>query len=550
MTNAPPGAASAELARDPKALPDASATMSSSSGPSGRWSWLKDAVCAFSLSNLCLSQAWFSLLYDQDFGYYNKFRVTNATLLALVANLLGLAVVFWLGARWLRRIRNRWLELAAHLFFFSLWLIPLNFTRVNLLNLLGPQALSTFKQPVFLLGCAVVALCVVRWHRWAARAGGLLLVVVFPLSLFTVSRTGMLLCHWSTLAQHPAQPSPQAPLLPQRPATRVVWLLFDELDQRVGFQERPRGLQMPELDRVCREALVATNAYSPNWSTLTSVPSLVSGRMLTNVIPSGPSDLKVYWDGEAEPTGWGTQPGIFSQARSLGLNVGVVGWYLPYDREFGQWLTACSWYPFPFYEPTRAPTFHECMLNQLGTMAFPLRLSYLHLRLFEHALTDSRELLANPQFGLIFLHLPVPHRPGIYRPATRQLTITCLGPTTGYLNNLWLTDRTFGELRQTMEQAGTWDTSWVLISADHWWRAAAHYDGKTDHRVPFILKAPGRNPPATYSPAFNTVISQQLILAILRGEVAHAEDVVPWLDQHRVAPPKTYTLPTGQGVAP
>ena len=39
-----------------------------------------------------------------------------------------------------------------------------------------------------------------------------------------------------------------------------------------------------------------------------------------------------------------------------------------------------------------------------------------------------------------------------------------------YLDNLALADRILGELRQAMEQAGTWDSTTILISSDHWWR--------------------------------------------------------------------------------
>jgi hypothetical protein len=51
-----------------------------------------------------------------------------------------------------------------------------------------------------------------------------------------------------------------------------------------------------------------------------------------------------------------------------------------------------------------------------------------------------------------------------------------------------------------------------------------------DHRVPFVIKPPGRNGPVTYAPAINTLLTHDLILAILRGEVADQSALAGWLD--------------------
>jgi hypothetical protein len=36
-----------------------------------------------------------------------------------------------------------------------------------------------------------------------------------------------------------------------------------------------------------------------------------------------------------------------------------------------------------------------------------------------------------------------------------------------------------------------------------------------------------------YQPSFNTVLSQDLLLALLRGELSAPPDVTAWLDRHR-----------------
>jgi arylsulfatase A-like enzyme len=107
-------------------------------------------------------------------------------------------------------------------------------------------------------------------------------------------------------------------------------------------------------------------------------------------------------------------------------------------------------------------------------------------------------------------------------------------------------DRTFGDLRRAVEQAGLWDDTVVLVSSDHWWRTdiwpkdqswteeeQAIVSNSADHRVPFILKLKRQKEKVIYNTSFNTVLSQDLLLAALRGELSAPEDVTAWLDQHR-----------------
>jgi hypothetical protein len=83
-----------------------------------------------------------------------------------------------------------------------------------------------------------------------------------------------------------------------------------------------------------------------------------------------------------------------------------------------------------------------------------------------------------------------------------------------------------------MESAGNWDSTTVLLSSDHPYREAKSLDGKSDLRVPFLLKLAGQSEGLSYSAEFNTILTHDLLLAILKGELSTAE-VVPWLDQHR-----------------
>jgi phosphoglycerol transferase MdoB-like AlkP superfamily enzyme len=115
----------------------------------------------------------------------------------------------------------------------------------------------------------------------------------------------------------------------------------------------------------------------------------------------------------------------------------------------------------------------------------------------------------------------------------------------GYFNNLALADSELGALRRDMEKSGQWDKTWVILSADHSWRISKIYDGVRDYRVPFLVKPPQASQSLTYSNPINTVLTHDLILAILRNQVTNQPSTAAWLDLHA-----TTDLPVIQPDAP
>ncbi len=90
-------------------------------------------------------------------------------------------------------------------------------------------------------------------------------------------------------------------------------------------------------------------------------------------------------------------------------------------------------------------------------------------------------------FAFTLVHLPIPHAPHAYNRKTGTFTLGN-SPIAGYIDSLALLDRTVGEFRRTMEEAGVWDSTTVLFTSDHGYRDSEPLDGKSDPRVPYILK--------------------------------------------------------------
>ena len=226
-------------------------------------------------------------------------------------------------------------------------------------------------------------------------------------------------------------------------------------------------------------------------------------------------------------------PSVFSSARQLGVNTGLVGWYHPYSRVLGLSLNYCAWFPIGNIEPTRARGFGASFRRQLCCLAASFYYRKLHVDICRSCLAESVPLATNNAYGLVLLHLPPPHKPGVYLPEEKRFTILGLPKVRGYFNNLALADHCLGILRHALESAGQWDRTWVILSADHSWRESQVFDGKRDCRVPFLVKAAGDNAPITYPAEFNTVLTHDLILAVLSSEITDQPHLLTWLDANR-----------------
>jgi hypothetical protein len=491
---------------------------------------IKDGIVALSLANLCFTTAWFTILYDTDLGYFNKLPIQASSTLALLINIFWLAAVIWLALRVWRRFQNRLLHFVLHMAFLGLLLIPGDFVRNQIFHIPDYAMAMFFRRPVIMF-CSVVLLALVVWqHRRVAKVAAVLVVIVSPLALLTIAKVGFLLLGVMRLNQYDRAVTLPAPAPVSGEHPRVVWIIFDQTGYRVTFENRPAGVQLPEFDRLRNESLFCTHACSPGFNTISSMPALISGQQLSGVGIANSADLNVQVADTGVVTTWSKLPSVFAEARALGVNTALVGWFHPYDRVLGVGLNYCAWYPFPQFEPARAKTVAAALRREIACAAWRIHIRQIYIGVCQDSLRESLSLVANPVYGLTLLHLPPPHSPGIYLPEKNQFTVWGVSRTGSYWGNLALADRELGQMRRAMETSGLWDKTWLIISSDH--SLGLHSLLDSDARVPFIIKPPGTNEPITYSQEINTVLTHDLILAVLRGEITSQRELVPWLDKH------------------
>ena len=522
---------------------------------------LRNLAIALSLANLCFLEVWKNLL-DPSVRFFTKSPPSPNNLVAILLNVCLLAALTWAALSLARPSSNVVSRRIGQSVFLLVSLVAFCGVLIQLLVQLLPlpPLYGILGLLALLVGVFVVAVLALKlWDRHPLSAGAGIALVLFPFVLVTFVQVGWSLTKADSTVvfcdKALAPPSPTG----KRPATRVVWLLFDEMDQRMTFSARPPTVQLPEMDRLRSQAIYASNAYPPAGRTYLSMLALLSGQLVSRSKPLDADELLITFAGTREAVRWRTQPNVFSKAREAGFSSAVVGWYFPYCRMITDSLTSCSWQVGVGPLDDRGMTVSDCMVAQIQNVMevtpFAAQLGLTrrlftegrarltrekHLDAYLAILHDAKEAATDPDLDLVLVHWPIPHPPGIY---DRSKDDFALGGGGNYLDNLELMDRALGEVRRSMEDTGTWETTTVLVTSDHSWRTelwgwqpfwtSEEAADRIDQRVPFLLKMAGQKEAMTYEPAFNTVLTHDLLLALLRGKVCTPNSVVSWIDQHR-----------------
>jgi hypothetical protein len=497
-----------------------------------------DLLACLSVATLCFSQARREALFFTDWGFYNRAPLAAPVLVALLLNIVGLTVIGFLGVQAIRRVRRlAWRRLAA-LTAAATLLIALNFVRMT--HETVDRWTDAIGRPGLLALTVLMLAASLGWPHRALRVIRGLALGASPLAVLTL---GHALWMFLELAAGPvwrrADPAPLGRAPPS--LRRVVWLVLEELDQRITFEARPTGLELPELDRLRRESLYADAARPPAGPSEVSMPALIIGRPVVAVTPVSPHDLELtFSDGKAAR--WSAHPNVFARARAMGYDTAVIGWHLPYPRVLGSSLGLADWRASDTHEQARGDTVSQALWNQWGSLAPPAHARRLVSQRAAELGEVAMRTAADGRFGLVLLHLPVPRPPGIYDRVTGRLTPwNFTGAGGGYLDNLALADRMIADLRRGLQRAGLADRTWLVVSGAQWWRASRRYDGQVDHRVPFLVRPPDAGRAAHVDAVFNTLATHDLVLAILRGSIMDIRDAAAWLARTPVAPPRDYT---------
>jgi hypothetical protein len=531
---------------------------------------LKDGLFCISLGSLCFIRRWFDLEILQVPGldfYRSKPRDSRLLIATLLAS-LALALGFWILGQLVRRAGEPRLKAFAR----CVTLLVMTFAVESMRRYWNSEiGLIDWSSNGILIAIeftlAVGARMAIMGNQRILRAGRT--VVLLAGFLLPAMLIDFFWGH-SRVERSAFLPRTGLPVLPPRraagksPAPRVVWLLFDEFDQHLAFDGRPLGLELPELDRLRAESLVANRVLQTATATVVAVPSLLSGQAFERTQFMDARTLLVQPPGAIEMSPWREQPNVFGQARRLGANTSLIGWQLPYCRLIGDSLVHCFERPgghppgallremqasehdvgdtveFLFY--MQMENLLDMLRPQEEAVSPDVRDAFVQERQLRQFLairqTAYREI-SDLQMDFVFVHFPTPHLFAIY---DRRRSDFALRPDINYLDNLALVDRTVGEIRRNLEQAGLWESTTLMVTSDHALRPAMWHNRYNwtqqferligpgaSRTVPFILKLAGQHEETVYEPSVSNVDATQLSLAALSGEVTTPQQAIVWL---------------------
>lgn len=499
---------------------------------------LLDFLSCLGMANLIMMKVWLELLpFSNGTSFWLNHSLFNSYLGAII-NTIVVGLIIWCAV-----IAFRYFKVDEAVFAPIIYGITsiffLNGVRIGyalgfhtLVDIFGKDAAIFVGLVVLLLLGYGLFWLVSHRHVIVGKSLRIPLLIV-PFAIMTIGQSIFALWQVQPESAFQIRDRVKNQVQKKKAAIPVVWIIFDELDYGLAFGRRPKDLLLPAFDSLLETSLSATFAYSPFYMTSVSIPALLTGAVLEKTNDISINEMMVTKaDGSIEKLQ--TESTIFGDANARGIKTAIFGWSFPYARLFSK-IDVVKDYPTTI---TTQISDHllEVLPRQLRSLV-----ETLYVSPFGNTLASDKHILSTLSMqrdvikyfqskqhdGLVFLHYPVPHSLSIYNRYTHKF-----GPnrnSDAYLDNLALTDLLLGDIRRTMEVAGTWDKNLVIVSSDHHWRANI-YDGVVDkQRVPFIIKLPFQNMAKTVNSRFETVRTRDLIIQILDGKLKTAEDVALWI---------------------
>lgn len=518
-----------------------------------------EILIAFSLANLLFIRSWRKLFYPTGEAYHIKLEPYSMDYIAIILNVVITAFIFVFGFWSVRYFLGEKSSFIVKLLFLFTVLIALNGIRQQIYEVF-PSSFSYINLFFLAVILAIGFFSLLKWQNYFVEAGKLFCLILAPFLLL------IFLAIWNVFTVQPieensikTQLSNLQPKEKSAIKNRVIWIIFDELDYVVPFEKNVVAL--PEFEKLKQTSLFTTNAIPPAYSTRDATTSLITGKQVkeSNAISRNDLQLK-FADSEAR---FSETDNIFRKIKSLNGETALVGWVNPYCRVIGQDLSACQWHSFDTVNDFLQNSLDRIIIrnyqNLLVSIPFGSRANSLIDNVLNRTVEDkgyrprhlemldaTKEIIANPKIDLAFIHLPFPHPPNYYNAQKGDFDAVLSKQTSiknTYFDNLILTDKILGEIRKTLESNSLWDNSTIIVSSDHQWRVNVYQNelsekerqstnGKEDVRVPFFLKLKDQKESIIYEKPFNTVITADLILAIMKGEVTKINEVKEWLDKN------------------
>jgi hypothetical protein len=510
-----------------------------------RFSRTRDALVAVSTANLCLLGVWPDAFSVGPIGISLMKQVPGIRQLAAIAlsvAFLG-GLLYWpirLAGKAERRSRligHVMLVPILTLVMFESWSVIAS-TKVYASLVEKAAGWIGARNTFALLGMAkvlfVAALIWGRSFRFIMRA----LLVLSSLVVANFGYAAYIVSHYPP---HPEVTLRQSGARPERgEGRRIVWVVFDEWDFEESFTEREAGLDLPNLDAVQRGGVLFTDAHPTAEVTARSVLSSIYGRTIRDISSDG-THLRFDFGAGFEAEDQAGQGSVFAEADRRGRASAASGWFFPYGRLFGAYLTTCHSEEFTPFGAVRGSGLLETSGRYLARAAqwgenwAPVAKG-THVRTLRELLFHVLADVSDREISLVFAHMPIPHAPVIYDRKKAQIR-TGYRSDCSYSDNLKLMDDTLGEIRRAIGQSEATPNMVLVLNADHRLRTRDKVGGQATARVPLLVELPLAREGMEIRTALCLSRLKSMILALLDGEIQTADGLRKWASRNEGACP-------------
>ena len=349
----------------------------------------------------------------------------------------------------------------------------------------------------------------------------------------------------------------------QPDAPRIIWILMDELSYDQAFAARQPDVLLPNFDRLAKSSITFSALQPVGIDTEKIVPAILLGKPVVALRKRYDRPLLYRSSANGYWQQFDQHETVFADAQSLGWTTGVDGWYNPYCRLLPDVLDRCFWQYSEASRPDLTGGIESTnSLSQNLSEILPRR---AFLETFSHRpdpdgptkprhmdyngiMDQAKAIGGDARIRFVFIHLPIPHPPGIFN---RRLH--ALSPRGTYLDNLVLADETLGMLRSILENTPSAANTTLIVSSDHSWRTfmwqatadwseegdRATHGGKFDPRPVLMVHLPGQNTGQTIAKPVNLLITHTILEGLLRGQIHTPADIHNLIEQ---LPPQSVAL--------
>jgi Sulfatase len=322
---------------------------------------------------------------------------------------------------------------------------------------------------------------------------------------------------------------------------RIIWLVFDELSYRQAFEHRFPGLAMPAFDRLKSNSFMFEDLLPVATYTDVALPTLFLGKVVVDIKSDLDGRAILKFSGQNSWSILDPQATVFGAAQRSQWTSGVVGWWNPYCRILPNTLDYCYWTTEETNgifstEKSVLQNAAAPLLSKLGPTSATVEEK--HQANVLALMQQAQRLIANENIRFLFIHLPVPHPPGIYDRTTGKLR-----GTGTYIDNLALADRSLGQLMNSLNATASAANTTLIVCSDHSWRVymwkpdanwsaeeEAASEGRFDPRPVLMIHFPQQASEVVIKKPFDQIATHAIIVSMLQGHTGSPDEFQAWLD--------------------